>query len=241
MNQLKNTSRQSEASAESLDQEHPNPEARSKQGKRPLLAGQRFGRWTLLAPTSPSRNNQKQWICRCECGSEKAVLEGNMKTGKTVSCGCFRTESQALRITHGKSKSREYKTWSHVIDRCVNPNSKNYIHYGGRGIAMCERWRNSFQAFLDDMGERPHGTEIERIDNEKGYFPDNCRWATRLEQMQNTRLTRNLTMNGVTKCLSQWARDIGISNATLIERLLRWPENIALSKAPRRRIKTINP
>jgi hypothetical protein len=111
--------------------------------------------------------------------------------------------------------------WRNINQRCNNPNSQSYKNYGGRGITLCDRWlgKEGYKNFCEDMGERPEGTTIERIDNNKGYQPDNCKWATRLEQANNTRMTKLLTYKGMTKSISEWARYVGKDRSTLAHRL----------------------
>ncbi len=204
--------------------------------KLPMLDGQRFGRWQVVRLHMKEPDRSAMWWCRCDCGKEKPVSESNLKTGKTVSCGCFKNEVQSKRTTtHGMSKTPEYRTWTHMIDRCENPKCEDYPHYGGRGIKICERWRASFQDFYSDMGPRPRNHEIDRVRNEDDYKPDNCRWATRSEQMRNTRCSHNITFNGKTMCISAWAKHAGMSLATLIGRLKKWPFERALTQPLRRR------
>jgi len=160
------------------------------------------------------------WRCECLCGASRVVRQGNLHSGHTQSCGCLAKEiNRARRLTHGKTKSRTYRTWQHMRERCHDESCKSYKDYGGRGIAVCARWRESFEAFLADMGEAPDGCSIERIDNSSGYEPANCRWATRLEQARNKRNTRLVTAHGRTQCASAWAAEAGIDPDTLYWRL----------------------
>ena len=133
---------------------------------------------------------------------------------------------QARRGTH---RSAEYRSWAHARGRCLNPTDKNYKLYGGRGISMDERWANSFQAFYADMGPKEPGTTLERIDNDEGYFPGNCRWATMSEQCNNRRSNRLITFRGETMNIKQWANRSGVNRKTLLSRILRgWPAERAL-------------
>jgi hypothetical protein len=146
------------------------------------------------------------------------------------------------RTTHGHAKtgkvSPEYKSWTMMLSRCNNIKSHNYKDYGGRGISVCDRWEKSFENFLEDMGDRQDGMSIDRVDNSLGYFKENCRWATRFEQHRNKRNNRLLEINGVTKCVSEWAEEVGLNNQTIHERLNRgWAPEDAVFKKVRRRSK----
>lgn len=156
----------------------------------------------------------------------------NLHTGNTQSCGCLRREQQGKqRLTHGLSSSPEYHIWRAIKDRCDNPKMQNYQRYGGRGVRMDPTWRESFEAFYRDMGPRPSAKHsIERRDNAGHYTPENCYWATRIEQGSNKRNNRRLEFRGVTLTVSEWARVIGIPMRTLHARLKAgWSVERALS------------
>lgn len=129
-----------------------------------------------------------------------------------------------------QSKTNLYKVWSKMKCRCVNSNNPKYKNYGARGIKVCDRWMNSFESFLEDMGEQPEGTSLDRINNDGDYEPSNCRWATSEQQNNNKRNTAYLTYNGKTQSLTQWARELEIAKTSLQNRLLRgWSLEKALS------------
>lgn len=136
-----------------------------------------------------------------------------------------------IKLAEGVKRSPEYRTWENIKQRCYNPNYRHYKYYGGKGIEVCERWRDSFQNFLDDMGKRPRGDySIDRIDGTKGYSPENCRWATRITQQNNKRNNRLLTHDGKTQTMSEWSRELNIPLARIWWRLNKgWTIERALS------------
>ena len=187
------------------------------------LLGQVFGSLTVLRRVERNKHGHYRWLCECVCGKFTEVRGDHLQTGNTTSCGCAR-----LKHGHhkGGKKSPTYKTWQAMLDRGTNTNSENYPNWGGRGITVCDRWIK-FENFLEDMGERPKGLSIDRIDNNKGYEPGNCKWSTRLEQGQNMRSNRRITYQGQTHCIAEWARVLGIHKKTLYGRLCR---NLPLEK-----------
>jgi hypothetical protein len=149
-----------------------------------------------------------------------AVRHCHLLSGASSSCGCYAREATSLvKKVHGCSKSKTYKVWTEIIARCENSSSGIYKYYGGRGVTMCKRWRESFQNFLQDMGERPVGKQIDRIDNDGNYEPGNCRWVTPKENNQNRRNTIHLTHNGITKTLAEWSNSLGVKYKTLYRRI----------------------
>jgi hypothetical protein len=147
--------------------------------------GTRYGRWVATQYEGGSR-----WRCICDCGTERVVIGKDLTTGKSISCGCYRDEVLRDHVkTHGKSETRVYGIWLHMRGRCLVPTNHRYPLYGGRGITICERWM-TFQNFYEDMGDPPPGMSLDRIDNSRGYSPDNCRWATQRQQVHNSRSTK---------------------------------------------------
>lgn len=163
------------------------------------------------------------WLCRCDCGAEKLIHGSSLKKLATKSCGCSTGKLRgALIATHGMSKSPEYRIWFGMRQRCENPKNGGFYLYGGRGITVCDRWNSSFEAFFSDMGTRPSSRHsIDRIDGNKGYYPENCRWANPREQSANTRIARLETLNGETFCVSEWSRRSGVNLNVLSSRLKR--------------------
>lgn len=201
-------------------------------GKFIDLTGKTFGRLTVKRKDANNGDGRVLWLCACSCGSTKSVSGQQLRAGKTKSCGCYARESAASRLkTHGMIKTSEYRSWAHAKERCYQIGARNYNRYGGRGIRVCDRWRNSFENFYSDMGPKPTIKHtLDRIDNDRGYSPSNCRWATHKEQNNNKRTNRNITHGGETKTLTQWASSVGINRETLTSRLTAgWPVQDALT------------
>ena len=204
---------------------------------RPLsnLIGKKFGR--LLVISRNQRTNNTFWDCVCDCGNLAVITAGNLKNGHTQSCGCLNSEmSRARVLSHGKCGSTEYSTWRQMISRCTVKTNHAFKDYGGRGISVCKEWM-SFHAFYADMGDKPHGTSIDRIDNNKGYSPDNCRWADKFQQARNTRANVFITHEGVTKCVSEWAAIIGCSSSTIRRRRIRHTDSSLIIYPARKQTK----
>ena len=188
------------------------------------------------------RRRGARWRCRCACGTTLTVRGDSLSSGNTTSCGCAKRELAAevgrANRTHGRTGSPEYAAWRGAWTRCTNPRRKDWADYGGRGISDCERWRD-FAAFLSDMGPRPEGGSIERIDTDGGYTPKNCRWATAREQARNRRTSRVVEIGGRRATLAEWAERSGISEDVLWARLhtLRWPAERLLEPARKRKRK----
>lgn len=184
------------------------------------LAGLRFGRLLVVERSLGQRDTK--WLCKCDCGSQKVIGSRALRTGRSTSCGCLHKEQLSSRVkTHGLSESFEYRVWIGMRQRCDNPKSSRHKDYGGRGIKVCDRWQ-SFEAFLSDMGNAPgDGYSLDRIDNDAGYSPENCRWALATQQARNTRRNHMVTIGDETRCLSEWAARIGINETSLRRRLQR--------------------
>lgn len=185
--------------------------------------GRKYGKLTVLGFSHVKRT--VHWLCQCECGGTVVAAGHHLRAGTVTTCGCVHRKSS------GMSGSPVYKVWQAMKSRCYNPKNKHYKNYGKRGITVSARWLESFSNFFADMGERPFdGATLERADNSKGYSKDNCKWATRHEQMANTRASRLLTHNGETKCITEWARGAGVDPKTIHYRLQQdWPLEKALT------------
>lgn len=187
------------------------------------LEGKRFGRLTVVSVVRRTGTN-RVISCRCDCGTEKPIYEANLISGRSTSCGCFRSEkNMALHTRHGEAGNAyhkrkptpEYKTWQRIKARCFKTDGSDYRCYGARGITVCERWMNSFETFLEDMGRRPSSKHsIDRIDNNGNYEPSNCRWATRQQQNTNTRRNRFVLFDGSRIHITAAAKKLGVHRAT---------------------------
>ena len=154
------------------------------------LRGQKFGRWTVNDDPHQRIKEETYWKCTCDCGNSRLVKANSLRSGKSVSCGCYCLE---VHTTHNKSHSTEYKTWQGILGRCYNKSYTEYPLYGARGITVCDRWKDSFENFYEDMGDKPSKNHsIERIDVNGNYCPENCKWITNHEQCLNKR-TKNKT------------------------------------------------
>lgn len=194
------------------------------------LRGQRFGRLLVLAKAHKGERGEIYWLCKCDCGNTKAVRAYTLRDGRTVSCGCYHKE----RITvHGMTKTRTWKTWDTMLQRCENPKAADYERYGGRGIKIAAEW-HEFMRFLSDMGERPNGTTLDRIDVNGNYQPGNCKWSTPSQQQRNRGDAVTATVDGVTKSIWDWADISGIPGGVIQWRLNKgWAPAAAVSKPVR--------
>lgn len=198
--------------------------------------GDKFERLTVICrSTRPACYPHFYWDCQCDCGTFKTVSDNKLKARQVRSCGCLRREVSAIRMRaaariHGEAvhgqETPEFYTWTSIIARTTNPNCANWARYGALGVTICERWRNSYQTFLADVGRRPSSLHsIDRYPDPFGnYEPGNVRWATAKQQGQNRRNNHLLTINGITKCLSAWEDQYGLPPRILSRRIkYNWP------------------
>jgi hypothetical protein len=190
------------------------------------ITGQRFGRLVAVEPTGLNAHGKTIWLCKCDCGEFARVLGSNLRHGGTRSCGCLIREGISTRnMTHGMTGTKIHRIWRGILTRCTNPNSVHYSDYGGRGITVCDEWRQDFQAFYAYVSGLPDyaakGYQIDRIDNDGIYEPGNVRWASMKQQARNRRSNVMVTFNGKTQSLTDWAEEIGIPFDTLRGRFRR--------------------
>lgn len=210
------------------------------------MTGKKFGRLTVVGmarireskPTASKPHGKKvaRWLCQCSCGKKSEVDGGNLRSGRTVSCGCYLQEA----ITkHGQAakKTREYRVWFGAKHRCSTGGKKRkqYKDYGGRGITMCDEWRASFAAFFSYVGRSPSPMHtLDRIDNDRGYEPGNVKWSLPREQMRNRRNTRWIEYKGETKCATDWAEKYQVPLRTLTHWLAKFGTEEAFRKCEER-------
>lgn len=199
------------------------------------ITGQVFGQWTVLGFAHYDHRGEAQWKCRCGCGLEAVRSGYSLRSGSSTRChscaGRVRGVTHGHTIGHkvGQAVTKEYTAWVGMNNRCYNPKNRSFVNYGGRGIRVCDRWKESFETFFQDMGTSPLGHSLDRVDNAGDYDPTNCRWATSRQQNNNTRRTLLLEHEGCTLPLTEWARRSGLKCSTLCARLNRgWPVAIAI-------------
>lgn len=163
--------------------------------KESQMIGKKYGRLTVLCKSHQNKENRWLWLCICECGNKVSRAKNQLENKSFSSCGCYIAKPN---LSHGMKYTKEYRTWSGIKDRCLNVKSRHYHNYGGRGISMCTEWANSFQSFFNDMGHPlSEKYQVDRIDNNKGYYKENCRWATCKENTCNTRLSKIWNVKGI--------------------------------------------
>ena len=203
-------------------------------GKVIELTGQRFGR-LLVVSRAPNRGGKTRWYCKCDCGEMTIVNSRDLRMGATKSCGCLNREVHK-KYPEGKRNTRLYGIWKGMNRRCASPREKSYRNYGGRGITVCDSWKNNFLAFEEWALENGYSDTLtlDRIDVNGDYCPENCRWLSRKMQNRNTRKTHYLTYEGVTKPIIDWAEAYHVPYGTLIARLgMGWTVKDALTKPVR--------
>lgn len=184
------------------------------------IRGLRFGKLIVLE-FDKVVNTNALWICLCDCGVKKSIHATSLKSGSTKSCGCLRGHTSKMNPLYGEWKTKEYKSWSMMKNRCGNKNATQYSWYGGRGIKVCERW-NLYKNFLEDMGRAPSKTHsIDRKNSDGDYTKSNCRWATKKEQSNNRRGLLLIQYNDKKQSLSMWCNELGLSYHKAYQRLLR--------------------
>ena len=196
--------------------------------------GKKYGRLTVISEHGQGHHGEILWLCDCECGNRKTVPGSALRSGKTLSCGCLQAENARIMglshlgkespaKTHGLSKTRIYKIWSGMIQRCNNPKREHYANYGGRGITVCAEWINDFISFYVWSIENGYADNltIDRIDNDGNYCPNNCRWSTAKKQCNNRSTCRFVEHNGKYQTVAQWGVEMGVSKYTLYNRLNR--------------------
>lgn len=192
------------------------------------LSGFRFGKWSVIE-WACKKQAEQHWKCVCDCGTVKVVNGTSLKKGTSRSCGCA---SKDWCYKHGMEGTSIYNIWAGMIQRCHNERAREFKYYGARGIKVCDRWRLSFQAFYEDMGDRPSGLSIDRINNDGDYEPANCRWASKKQQIRNRSVTK--MHDGVS--VAELAENAGVSVRLVRARLNRgWEMEKALSNLRFRR------
>ena len=199
------------------------------------ITGQKFNRLTAIRPsTEKQKSRSVRWVCKCDCGNETVVCGYSLRSLRQQSCGCANF-GKPMPIKHGHAiagkHTTEYYSWTGMMDRCRNKNNKKHPRYGGRGISVCQRWK-TFKNFYSDMGNKPKGMTLGRIDNDGNYEPSNCRWETMKQQANNRSNNRIIKHRGKTMNSSQWADYLGISRGALRTRLHRgWTIERALGES----------
>ena len=182
--------------------------------------GKKYGRLTVKS-LDGFRGPQSYWKCVCDCGGEKVVQGGNLQSGNVSSCGCFQKESAAkVSYVHGMSRTPEYRVWAHMKERCEKTDKRHGKYYYDKGIKVCERWVDSFSNFFEDIGKRPSSFHtIDRIDSNRNYSPENCRWVTNDVQQSNKSNNIRISFSGKTLTYSEWERTLGLPKGKISSRV----------------------
>lgn len=204
------------------------------------LTGQRFGRLVVLERAAHAKGERVRWRCKCDCGKVTIVLSDKLRCGETRSCGCLQKEIVSRYNTkHKKCDEKLYRIWNDIKQRTGNKNNPRYADYGARGITVCAEWQNDFLAFRTWALTHGYqeGLSIDRIDNDKGYSPDNCRWTTDIQQANNKRNNHIVTYQGKSLTLAEWAKELNISYTALKQRInkLGWSIERALTTPVRKK------
>ena len=204
------------------------------------MTGRKYGRLRVLSAAPdrilPSGKTERMCLCKCDCGAIKTIRAASLKNGNTKSCGCYRSkcssERMRARAVHGLGGTKIYRVWKCMIDRCQNPNNKSYKNYGLKGVKVCAEWQDVavFAEWAHKNGYKD-GLTLERVNNNRGYCPDNCIWADRYVQNNHTSRNHLLTYVGKTQTMAQWSRELGISYSAIKTRINRrgWPVEVALA------------
>lgn len=191
------------------------------------LTGQRFGRLTVIGLDESKGTRRTYYYCQCECGKVKSIRGDGLKAGAVRSCGCMKLEQDRINLeanhSHKMSHTRPYEIWQGMKGRCYNPYDSRYHRYGARGITVCDEWKDNFAAFYDWAIKNGYADNltIDRIDNDKGYSPDNCRWATMKEQSRNRSTNINIRIGNTTKTLTEWCEIFNVNSKTVYARYYR--------------------
>ena len=204
------------------------------------LTGQRFGRLTVER-RGETVNARTYWVCLCDCGTEKPIYASSLRSGVVQSCGCLHKEAiSKINYKHGFSQTALYKVYTSMVQRCENKKHPSYKDYGARGISICDEWRQDRMTFINWAMSNGYaeGKSIDRIENDKGYYPSNCRWTDDKTQANNKRSNRLITIGETTKTLSEWLEVSGVPRRTFYERVeAGWSEAEAITK-PLRKVRT---
>lgn len=188
------------------------------------LTGKKFGMLTAIGIDDSKKGRKTYWVCQCDCGNVKSVRSDTLQSGCAKSCGCLKAKQDKVNLTanhsHKMSGSRIYNIWQGMKARCNNPNNVRYHRYGGRGIKVCEEWEESFEAFYQWAKDNGYSEakSIDRVDNNKGYAPNNCRWATDKQQANNRCTNVNITIGNATKTLTQWCEIFKVDSKKVFAR-----------------------